>query len=124
MVRFIPGKIRLMTDMYFNVAEPWWVNSIIRNPVIIPFACGLRKLDMIYLDTAFAVRTDIHRKFPTKAEGITQLLQKISLYPKDTVFHFNAWTLGYEDVCLALSLALNSQVRVPTLFFQMWNSLN
>ena len=30
----------------------------------------------------------------------------------DTVFHFHAWTFGYEDVWVALSNALQTQVRV------------
>lgn len=66
---------------------------------------------MIYLDTTFASKHDILRKFPAKATGIAELLEKVSMYSKDTVFHFNAWTLGYEDVWIALSRTLRSQVR-------------
>ena len=87
-------------------AEPWWVNTIIRNPIVVPYTCGLRRLDKIYLDTTFASKNDRHRVFPTKADGLSELLTKISKYPASTVFHFHAWTLGYEEVWIALASAL------------------
>ena len=91
-------------------SEPWWVETLIRNPVILPFAQGLRRLDKIYLDTTFATNGTIYRQFPSKAEGLNELLYKVLQYPPDTVFHFHAWTFGYEEVWVALSNALNSQV--------------
>ena len=99
--------------VHFNaciLAEPWWVNSLIRNPVILPYTHSLKRLDKIYLDTTFASKADRCRRFPTKADGLEELLKKVSRYPIDTVFHFNAWTFGYEDVWIALSSALRSQV--------------
>lgn len=47
--------------------------------------------------------------FPTKAEGLRELITKVSKYPPDTVFHLSAWTFGYEEVWVALANALNSQ---------------
>jgi DNA cross-link repair 1C protein len=91
-------------------AEPWWVNSLIRNPVVLPYTHGHKRLDMMYLDTTFANEESIYWKFPTKAEGLKELLDKVMMYPKETVFHLHAWTTGYEDVWLALSSALRSQV--------------
>src|ERR1700753_2558558 len=35
-------------------AEPWWISSLARNPVILPYTCGINVLDNIYLDTTFA----------------------------------------------------------------------
>ena len=96
-------------DIY-NLAEPWWVNSLIRNPVILPYTHGLKRLDKIYLDTTFAFKKDYCRRFPTKADGLKELLEKVSKYPTETVFHLHAWTFGYEDVWIALSSALRSQV--------------
>lgn len=92
-------------------AETWWVNSLIRNPVLIPYTLGQRRLDKIYLDTTFAVKPDVYRDFPSKAEGIRELLEKVQAYPDDTIFYFRAWTFGYEEVWQALSAALNSKVR-------------
>ena len=95
-----------------NSAEPWWVNSLIRNPVVLPYTHGLKRLDKIYLDTTFASKKAHCQRFPTKANGLKELLEKVSKYPTDTIFHFHAWTFGYEDVWIALSSALRSQVRL------------
>lgn len=98
-------------------AEPWWVNSLVRNPVMIPFVTGLKRLDKIYLDTTFASKIRHHRQFPSKQDGITELITKMRDYPKETRFHFHAWTFGYEEVWIALSEEFNS--RVCQLFFQV-----
>lgn len=67
-------------------------------------------MDKIYLDTTFACASNVYRGFPSKAEGIAELLEKITAYPEDTVFYFRSWTFGYEEVWLALSTALNTRV--------------
>lgn len=87
-------------------SEPWFVSSITRNPSIVEFATGIRTLDKIYLDTSFT--DDI--EFQTKADGIRELLCKVAKYPADTVFHFQAWTYGFEHVWIALAKALKSRV--------------
>jgi hypothetical protein len=74
---------------------------------IIDRVYGVKTLDCIYLDTSLT--DDVH--FPTKAEGLDELLQKVIKYPQDTVFHFTAWTFGYEEVWMMLSKALKSPVR-------------
>lgn len=88
--------------------EPWFVNAITRSPALIEYTCGIKTIDTIYLDTSFV--DDI--PFQTKAEGIVQLLRKVTRYPKDTVFYIQTWTYGYEDVWIALSKALNSPVSL------------
>jgi DNA cross-link repair 1C protein len=89
-------------------SEPWFVNNLTRNPFLIEYTSGLKRLDCIYLDTSNTGPT----QFPTKAEGIKELLQKVSKYPPGTVFHFTAWTFGYEEVWMALSKALKSSVII------------
>ena len=84
--------------------------------MLIPYASGLRRLNKIYLDTTFASKNDPYRHFLTKAEGIQELLVKVDAYPSDTVFHFNAWTFGYEGVWSALAAALRSQVCIVDFF--------
>lgn len=79
--------------------------------MLIPYTLGDRSLDKIYLDTTFATKTDIYEDFPSKAEGIRELLRKVKEYPEDTVFYLRNWTFGYEEVWLALSAALNTKVR-------------
>jgi hypothetical protein len=73
---------------------------------LIEYTSGLKTLDCIYLDTSNTAPIE----FPTKAEGVNELLHKVSKYPPDTVFHFAAWTFGYEEVWMALSKAVNSRV--------------
>lgn len=90
-------------------SEPWHVNSLTRSPTLIEYTHGIKRLDKLYLDTSFI--EDI--PFQTKAEGLEELLRKVAQYPKDTVFHFQAWTYGYEDVWVALSKFLNSAVGGP-----------
>ena len=82
------------------------MNNLCRNPSLIEYTSGIKILDCIYLDTSFTNPLS----FPTKAEGIKELLRKVAKYPPDTVFHFTAWTYGYEEVWLALSRALKSRV--------------
>ncbi|KAL6699451.1 hypothetical protein J3F84DRAFT_392903 [Trichoderma pleuroticola] len=100
--------------------EPWFVNAITRSPALIEYTYGIKTIDTIYLDTSFV--DDI--PFQTKAEGIAQLLHKVTRYPKDTVFYIQAWTYGYEDVWIALSKALNSPIHVDDYKLRIYNSLN
>lgn len=79
---------------------------------MIPYAHGLRVLDKVYLDTTFALNDDQYRSFSSKSQGIGELLSKVSEFPEDTIFHFSAWTLGYEDVMVALANYLGTQVRM------------
>lgn len=90
-------------------SEPWFVHGLARNPVLIEYTCGLKTLDKLYLDTSFTADVP----FQTKSDGIAQLLRAVSRYPDDTVFHFQAWTYGYEHVWIALSKALASPVCRP-----------
>ncbi|KAH6617994.1 beta-lactamase-like protein [Chaetomium sp. MPI-SDFR-AT-0129] len=111
------GKAVLYTgDMR---SEPWFVNAIARSPHLIEYSSGLKTLDTIYLDTSFTENV----AFPTKAEGISELLRKVSRYPDDTVFHFQAWTYGYEDVLLALSKFLKSKIHVDEYKMSIFRSL-
>ncbi|EGO54708.1 hypothetical protein NEUTE1DRAFT_124903 [Neurospora tetrasperma FGSC 2508] len=111
------GKAALYTGDIRS--EPWHVNAIARSPSMVQYAYGLKTLDTIYLDTSFI--EDI--EFPTKAQGISELLDKISRYPPNTIFHFQAWTYGYEDVWVALSKALESRVHVDEYKMGIYQSL-
>ena len=77
---------------------------------MIPYTLGTKRLDNIYLDTTFATKSSVYATFPSKAEGIRELLEKVQKYPEDTIFYLRSWTFGYEEVWLALSNALNSPV--------------
>ncbi|KAB5566682.1 beta-lactamase-like protein [Coniochaeta sp. 2T2.1] len=100
-------------------SEPWFVNAIARSPSLVEYSSGLKTLDTIYLDTSFI--DDI--AFQTKAEGIRELLQKVSRYPPDTIFHLQAWTYGYEDVWIALSKFLRTKIHVDKYKMKVYKSL-
>lgn len=100
-------------------SEPWWVNSIARNPALVEYTHGIKTLDRIYLDTS--VLDDYQLK--TKAEGLRDLLTQVALYPADTVFFVQAWTYGYEDVWIALGKALDSKIHVDAYKMGIYRSL-
>ena len=76
---------------------------------MVPYLSGIRKLDCLYLDTTFASVKDYTLDFPdrvmqshqftdARASSLQELVGAMQKYPKSTVFHFNAWTLGYYDI--------------------------
>ncbi len=105
-------------------AETWWVNSLVQNPVLLPYTMGLRRLDCLYLDNTFAETSEPHHTFPSKAEGIRELLEKVSQYDEDTVFYFHSWTFGYENVWIALSNFLKSQIHLDDYRTRIYGSLS
>ncbi|KAF2868824.1 beta-lactamase-like protein [Massariosphaeria phaeospora] len=116
------GKVILYTGDIR--AETWWVNSLIQNPVLLPYTIGNRRLDCMYLDTTFAAKSEPYREFPTKAEGIRELLEKVESYPNDTIFYFHSWTFGYENVWIALSAFLQSQIHLDDYRARIYSSLS
>lgn len=104
-------------------AEPWWVNSVVQNPVLLPYAYGLKVLDCIYLDTTFATHEDRYKSFPTKAEGLKELMTKTAACPNDSIFYFRAWTLGYEQVWVALANMLQCTVHVDEYQMGLFGSI-
>lgn len=83
---------------------------------------GEKYLRTLYLDTSFIRHNDIYQQYPSKAEGMRHLLKNVKHYPKDTVFYFRAWTLGYEEVWQALASALRSQIHVDRHKFELFAS--
>lgn len=105
-------------------SETWWVNSLVQNPVLIPYTLGPRRLDCMYLDTTFATKSEPYREFPSKSEGVRELLEKVEKYPKDTLFYFQAWTFGYENVWIALSAFLQSFIHLDKYRWGIYKSLS
>ncbi|KAK0249365.1 hypothetical protein B0A54_03730 [Friedmanniomyces endolithicus] len=111
-------------------AESWWVNTLCRHPLLVPYLpstgllrASLKRLDCVYLDTTFAGKEDVYKQFPSKASGIAELLHSVSLYPKGTLFYFDSWTFGYEDVWQALSAHLGCQIHVDDYRFGLYRAL-
>ncbi|KAI1278213.1 artemis protein [Xylaria sp. FL0933] len=99
--------------------EERFMTALTQNPNIIEYSSRLKTLDRIYLDTS--VLDDYPLR--TKAEGLAELLEQVQKYPKDTIFHFQAWTYGYEEVWIALSKALNSKIHVDEYKMRVFESL-
>jgi DNA cross-link repair 1C protein len=109
-------------------SELWWVDALTRSPTLIPYVHHqnrkpIRQLDCMYLDTTFASKADPYKHFPQKAEGVDELLRKVSRYSEDTVFYFDSWTFGYEDVWLALSNFLRCQIHVDQYRYKLYATL-
>lgn len=105
-------------------SEPWWINRLVQNPVLLPYANCIKTLDCIYLDTTFATKSQPHRKFQSKVEGLRELVTKVSQYPKDTIFYIEAWTFGYENVWIALASLLNSKIHLDRYRYSLYKSLS
>ncbi|EIW74524.1 hypothetical protein CONPUDRAFT_169911 [Coniophora puteana RWD-64-598 SS2] len=134
-------------------AEPWFVNSLTRNPMLQPFiadapgpdvqigACRARKealaeragtsasealgirrtLSAIHLDTA-CVFSDI--VVPTKERAVADLVSLITLFPAETHFFINSWTLGYEDILKGISRAFRCQIHVDRYKYELYAHLS
>ncbi|KAJ4292654.1 hypothetical protein N0V90_009317 [Kalmusia sp. IMI 367209] len=105
-------------------AETWWVNSLVQNPILLPYTLGSRRLDCVYLDTTFATKSRPYREFPSKAAGLAELLAKVDAYPDDTIFYFHSWTFGYENVWIALSAYLRSRIHLDDYRTRIYGSLS
>ena len=126
-----PGSVMFLIEDDFKAilytgdvrAEPWWVNSLVQNPFLLPYCCGHKHFDCLYLDTTFSTHDDAYRHFPTKAEGLQELLSTITKFPADTVFYFRAWTLGYEHVWMAMANLLRCQVHVDDYQLKLFSGI-
>jgi len=104
-------------------SEQWWIDMLIRHPCLVPYAQGIKQLDNIYLDTTFASSSGPYKTFPPKADGIAELLRKVSQYPPDTIFYFHAWTFGYEEVWVALANFLQTRIHLDRYRYRLYQSL-
>ncbi|OQN96318.1 hypothetical protein B0A48_17574 [Cryoendolithus antarcticus] len=109
-------------------SEIWWVNALTRHPMLLPYVRHndrkpIKQLDCVYLDTTFASKGDRYKHFQPKQEGLTELLQKVAKYPDETVFYFDSWTFGYEDVWIAISGFLGCRIHVDNYRFKLYSAL-
>ncbi|KAF2717878.1 hypothetical protein K431DRAFT_195009, partial [Polychaeton citri CBS 116435] len=109
-------------------SEVWWVDALTRHPLLVPYVVHthskpLKRFDCVYLDTTFATKADPYRSFPSKAEGIAELLTVIQKYPPGTTFYFDSWTFGYEEVWLALSAFLHSRIHLDAYRYSLYRAV-
>ncbi|KAI0754799.1 hypothetical protein C8Q80DRAFT_1141172 [Daedaleopsis nitida] len=104
-------------------AEPWFLESLKRNPFIQQYihvprskqtphhypTHHLPKLDAIYLDTACLLNIyDV----PPKAEAAERLASLMASYPDTTRFFLNVWTWGYEELYKAIARTFHTKIHV------------
>ncbi|KAG6891134.1 hypothetical protein C0992_010429 [Termitomyces sp. T32_za158] len=99
-------------------AEPWFLESVIRNPFLQSYLASptqnrssksvTKTLKAIYLDTASVLS---RLSVPTKDKATSGLTELMKLFPDTAYFFINTWTWGYEDVLKAISRAFSSPVR-------------
>jgi len=109
-------------------SETWWVDSLCRHPLLIPYVSTgkqtpLKRITAIYLDNTFAHKDEPYKDFPPKAEGLGELLRQVAKYPSSTLFYFDSWTFGYEDVWQTLSAFLQSQIHLDEYRYGLYRSL-
>ena len=104
-------------------AEVWWVEWLRHHPVLMPYTMGTKQLDNLYLDTSMLTSDRSYWYIGTKAEACAQLISEMSKYPKDTVFHFDAWTFGYEEVWAAVAAHYRNRIHVNEYMIEMYNSV-
>jgi len=59
----------------------------------------------------------------TQREGVAHLLRKLDRYPKDTLFHLNTWTFGYEEVWVTLASYFKSQIHLGPYHYKLFKSV-
>lgn len=104
-------------------AESWWNGTMSRHPCLIRYTSSNSRLDNIYLDTTFATKSDPYRTFPSKSEGVKELLENLAMYPDGYLFYFHAWTFGYEDVWKTLNKVLDSQIHLDEYRYNIYTSV-
>ncbi|KAF5341200.1 hypothetical protein D9611_005904 [Ephemerocybe angulata] len=93
-------------------AEPWFLESLTRNPFLQPYLYSERQgpinktLEAIFLDTACVLSP---AQVPTKAAATSGLVELMELFPQSANFFLNTWTWGYEDVLKAVAKAFQSK---------------
>ncbi|CEJ80107.1 hypothetical protein VHEMI00312 [[Torrubiella] hemipterigena] len=88
--------------------EPWHIECLANKSCLLEYTSGIKILDKIYLDTSHL--GDVH--FQPNAQGIADLVRKVTQYPNDTIFYLHSRTFGYENVWTALAKALDTQVHL------------
>ncbi|KAG7447100.1 uncharacterized protein BT62DRAFT_993446 [Guyanagaster necrorhizus] len=98
-------------------AEPWFLESLKRNPFLQPYlstswgnrSSVIKPLEAIYLDTACVMNIE---EVPTKEDAVDGLVALMQLIPESTHFFINSWTWGYEDALKAIARAFDSRIHM------------
>ncbi|ODQ63425.1 hypothetical protein NADFUDRAFT_53690 [Nadsonia fulvescens var. elongata DSM 6958] len=105
--------------------------SLSKQPVVLPYIVN-KKLDTIYIDTTFSIRSEPYTEIPPNIQGIIDIIQIIQLYPEETRFYLNTSTAGtnsdcisgYEDIWLYLASAYKAKVHVNLSQYLLFENLS
>lgn len=108
--------------------EKWFVEGLGREPSLMPFVMGIRRLERVYLDTTHAAGGREVERFEGKGKGLRELLGKVEEVERRegrgrTRYFFHAWTWGYEEVLVALAGLLGSRVHVDEYRWRLYGSM-
>lgn len=97
-------------------AEDWWLQETLkRNPILLPYISGVKKLDNIYLDSTFAYRGEPFIEIPSNSLGISMMAQLLKEFPKDDEdiqFYFMDHTSGFEEGWASIINSFNASVQI------------
>ncbi|GLB41473.1 putative DNA repair protein [Lyophyllum shimeji] len=110
-------------------AEPWFLDSLTRNPFLQPYLAPrtsdgrnagkmVKTLEAIYLDTANVLST---LSVPTKEAATSGLVGLMRLFPDDVYFFLNTWTWGYEDILKDVSREFSSPIHVDRYKYSVYH---
>ncbi|KAF8885084.1 hypothetical protein CPB84DRAFT_1788683 [Gymnopilus junonius] len=118
-------------------AEPWFLESIVRNSFLQPYLSSFQSftlnsnksipnafnktLEAIYLDTA-CVMSPLN--IPTKESATSGLVGLMMLFPQSVYFFINSWTWGYEDILKAVARAFQSHIHVDRYKYSVYQHLS
>ncbi|KAF9528996.1 hypothetical protein CPB83DRAFT_853590 [Crepidotus variabilis] len=114
-------------------AEPWFLESITRNPYLQPYLSEVypnastsgpfvgKTLEAIYLDTACVLSPII---VPTKSHATAGLVDLMKLYHSSLYFFINSWTWGYEDILKTIARTFSAKIHVDRYKYSVYQQVS
>ncbi|CAN3375252.1 hypothetical protein DIRU0_E02168 [Diutina rugosa] len=97
-------------------AEPWWVESLRRNPLLTPYRLGTRRLLNVYFDSTFMYRGEPYLDLAPNADATDLVVSALKQYPMDdadVAFGLGVSTLGADEVVAAAAASFGGKVYTP-----------
>lgn len=95
-------------------AEKWWLRSLENHPMLLPYMCGVKKLDCIYLDTTFGYRGEPYISLVDNNTGLGSLMKRLSRYPRTggIKYFLPRYSSGFELIWQYLAAAYEWKVHM------------
>ncbi|KAF8653242.1 hypothetical protein AX16_004070 [Volvariella volvacea WC 439] len=135
-------------------AEPWFLESLKRNPHLQPYLAPKRPNHMrsgtgvggsatasaadekanttkritpnLTLEAIYLDTASLLSNIgiPTKEAAVSGLIEMMQMYPPTTYFFINAWTWGYEDILKGIATAFQCQIHVDRYKLGVYNHIS